>query len=342
MDGLRPQQAPNRWSAAATVAWLLGHRQAAAVVLLAGAASMWCGSQWPQAVAPLATTDGLDRQDLLTLHTLGLDRWALSLPVAMWSVAAVAVALLRLWFVGDTTASPPASGLRRAALHVAWAAALAVWTAWLWSAAAETPAVVVDVAVASKPQPAQAWTADAGRLAPAVGTWLGACQQQRTQLACQIDGPQGPWRFAVTAGAASTEGPWQWTWLARTVDPAADHFSLDLPASAGNRTPRRIALQSGRAIDTPETQTRWLPAVPAAAGPFVAAVVPGRLSVWTSPALATHPRAAARIQGGEVVRLSLSPRRTAQWLWPLVWPLLAVAAWLTWGPQQRRPAKELA
>ncbi len=336
MDGQQPHQTPRPWSAATTAAWLLRHRDAPAVCLMVGAALLWCGSQWPQWAAPRIATDGLDRQDLLTVQTLGLDRWAASLPIAAWTVCMVAVAVVTGWQRWDRGA------LRlRTVCGLLWGLTVVAWCGWLATAASVPAAVVVDVPLSAAPSPpappapVQAWVADAGRLAPAPGRWLCACHAEGERRLCQLQGPQGSWRVSLAAGEGVVDGPWRWTWLAHSADPAARRFELDAPAATAEGPPRRVALLAGEAVDTPAVQTRWIPAVAAAGGPLVVSASARGLSLWSSPALTASRAPSATVRSAGIVRLSLAPHRPTGWLWPLAWLALALAAAATWWPQRQ-------
>lgn len=319
--------------AAPATLWLLRHPQASSAVLVLGAVLLWLGSQWPQVQAPLVAADGLAREDHLTLQALGLHRWVGSLPIVMWTIAALAVAVGR-WVLGATRLPVVAV--------VAWGATALCWLGWAsWAASAPQP-VFVDVAVDVADLPAQAWAADAGRLGPAPGRWAGKCQRQDREIHCQIQGPQATWSVQLAAGRSETRGDVQLTWVGRA--PAITAPGFDFLAPQGTQPASLVRLQDGKAIDTPALRARWLPAVATVSGPAVLQLGENASQIWTSPALAgpssASPRATARVQTGELARIAVAPTspRAQLWAWALV--ALAVAVLLSWpvGSGVHRPA----
>lgn len=300
------------WAAARS---LVLHPAAPVAILLVGALIAWLGSQWPQSHAPLLTADGLARLDLITLDELGFDRLMTSLPVLLWLIAAVAVAAVRWRFSTPREMASQTLGLTAA---VAAAAAMAT--------AAADPPILMDLPVEAGVAAVTAVKPDAGRLAPATGTWAGRCTlagASANQLSCKVEALGRSWVVELAPGRPSRQDGHQWTWLA--TGPAIGSRVFDARLPTGNPSaPAIVRLQADRPVDVAQLGTRLLPTATRSTGPVLLALpekAPSQL--WTAAPVAPKGSRGAELRTAPMVRLQLAPASAAAWLW---WLALAAAA----------------
>ncbi len=300
------------WAAARN---LVLHPAAPVAILLCGALIAWLGSQWPQTHAPLLAADGLARLDLITLQELGFDRLLTSLPVLLWLLAAVAVAAVRWRFSSPREMASQTLGLTAA---VAAAAAMA-------TAPSQAP-ILMDLPVEAAVAGVSAAGPDAGRLAPATGTWSGRCTlagASGNQLSCKIEALGRSWVVELAPGRPSRQDGQQWTWLASGPAVGSRVFDARLPTAKGS-APAIARLQADRAVDVAPLATRLLPVATRSAGPVLLALpdkAPSHL--WTATSVAPKGIRGAEVRTAPIVRLQLAPASPAAWLW---WLALAAAA----------------
>ena len=298
------------WAAARN---LVLHPAAPVAILLSGTLIAWLGSQWPQSHAPLLTANGLARLDLITLEELGFNRLMNSLPVLLWLIAAVAVAAVRWRFATPREMASQTMGLTAA---VAAAAAMAT--------ASADPPILMDLPVETGVAGVTALKPDAGRLAPATGTWSGRCTlagASANQLSCKIEALGRSWVVELAPGRPSRQDGQQWTWLASGPTVGSRVFDARLP-TADPAAPAIVRLQADRPVDVAQMATRLLPVATRSAGPVLLALpqkAPSHL--WTAAPLAPKGGRGAEVRTAPVVRLQLAPASPATWLW---W--LAIAA----------------
>lgn len=320
------------------IAALLGalRRPAAPIVLmLVGAALAVLGSQLPQAGAPHWVADGLAREDHLALATTGLDRLDAALATWLWWIAAVAIIGLRIPHA--QTAEP-----RFRWQAACWVASATCWAGWtLWSATAGS-ATWVDVGIDSADVAAQAWTADAGQIVPAVGRFAGTCKRPAgaMDIDCQLESPVGAVQVHLGPGRPDRRDGYQYTWLGR--GPAAASPLFQFVGSAGTRGPdgarTAVALQTGKPVLAQTLGSRWIPTAGAMAGPAVLVTGADGPGVWwVSPALAGSSAAAAVARAAERARIQVAPTSPAEHLWAAA--LLAAAAAVLMGADRARKAE---
>lgn len=316
------------WAAALA---LLQHPAAVVAVLLSGALLAWLGSQWPQSRAPLLAADGLARLDLIALAELGFDRVLSSLPLLLWLIAAVAVALVR-WRAAATPLAMAGQAF--------WATSAVAAAAAMWAAPA-TQTVLVDLPVEMGAAPVQAWSPDAGRLAPAAGSWAGQCTLSGAtgqQLACKLEGQGRSWVLDLAPGRPSRQDGFQWTWISSGPALGSRVWDASWPTAAGPAA--LVRLQADRAVDVPPLATRLVPVATRAAGPMVLALPSqGEAKLWSAAPLAPKAAPTAQIRTAPMVRLQLAPVSAATWMWLLAWA--AAAAAIVASPsvsRQRRPS----
>lgn len=300
------------WAAART---LVLHPTAPVAVLLTGALLAWLGSQWPQTHAPLSVADGLARLDLITLQELGLARLLTSLPVLLWLIAALAVAAARWRFSSPRELASQTLGLTGA---VAAGAAMAL-------APATTP-ILLDLPVEFTAAGVTAAQPDAGRLAPATGTWSGRCTlagAAANQLSCKVEALGRSWVIELAPGRPSRQDGQQWTWLASGPATGSRVFDARLPSPSG-AAPAIVRLQADRPVDVASLATRMVPLASRSTGPVLLALpekAPSHL--WISGTMAPKGTRGAQVRTAPIVRLQLAPASPAPWLW---WLALAAAA----------------
>lgn len=264
------------------IADVLGQPAAPAWTAIAGGALFWLGSQWPQARAPLVAADGLSRSDVLALDGLGLTAWAQSLPVILWFLVAVAVAIAR---------TGPSVWHRRGTLGRAALAALALGSMGGWLAAdARTPSPTwLDVQVVTQPTPNQpaiaAWHNQAGRSVAAPGVWSGQCTALADQqLNCTVVGPGVQTSAHLNSTRATATDAGTFAWVATLARPTAQVSAIrrsPTPAAA-----HRVDLQAGRAVQVPVWQADRVAAwVGAQTGPALLIAGPTATLVAVPPRL---------------------------------------------------------
>lgn len=311
---------------------LLQHPAAPVAVLLSGALLAWLGSQWPQSHAPLLAADGLARLDLITLSELGFARLLTSLPLVLWLIAAVAVAAVR-WRAAPTPLAMAAQAL--------WATAAAAAAAAIWTAPAAQP-VLIDLPIEAGAVPVQAWTGDAGRLAPTTGVWSGQCNlggAAASQLSCKVEGQGRTWVLELAPGRPSRQDGFQWTWLASGPALGSRVWDATWPAAAGN-PPALVRLQADRAVDVPPLATRLVPVSTRSTGPLVLALpATGEAKLWTAAPLASKVAPTAQVRTAPVVRLQFAPVAATGWMWllALAAAAAAVVASPSMTPKRRQP-----
>ena len=305
------------------IADVLGQPAAPAWTATVGAALVWLGSQWPQARAPLIVADGLSRSDVLALDGLGLTAWAQSLPVILWFLVAVAVAIAR---TGPSVWQRRGTVVRGALV----ALALGSMGGWLAADARTSSPTWLDVQVVTQQtanQPAiAAWHNQAGRSVAAPGVWSGQCTALADQqLQCTVTGPGMQTSAHLNPTRATATAAGTFAWVATFARPTAQVSAIrrsTTPAAA-----HRVDLQAGRAVQVPVWQAdRVVAWVGAQTGPAILIAGPTTTLVAVPPRLVAastdYPSVRTDSQRAPTDYLSAHSGQTARVLWLPVthWP----------------------
>lgn len=287
----------------------LAHRHAPAAVLLLGAWLAALGSQWPQARAPVATRDGMNRSDLLLQHGWQLDRWLASLPVQLWWALAVAVGVA--WLAQLRRGDRQRGDLGRwLPTGLSAVAALAFGLAVLADTVTPEPiwldvAAPADAVATTPPQPIAAWHREAGQLQTLPGTWFGLCRSLPDGLRCRVRGPGLDSQGDLRPDHALYDGGWQWQWVAKVA-----------------RAPALLGVAPGQ---LPNDTTVTGAGVVASTGPLALVTGPASSFALVAPQWAGQPGTVMAAGGWSARLLLVDP--LAGWL-PWAWLVAVVSALL--------------
>lgn len=267
-------------------------------MLVAGAAVLLLGSQWPQLRAPWPTADGLARPDLQALAVVGGSMWAQSLVVHAWTAAAIGVAIAHGW-------RGPRADWRAWVVRVAVALAIGAGLTWLTLQGAAPDPLWIDVPIAAEAGTptlplAEAWRNDHGSLAPAAGPFRGRCAPVTSaELRCQVVGPGLQLETAVGVQTAGAAAPARVHWLATLAAPA-DAWTWQPPTGDGR--PIAVPLRPGQVVAVPDWgQRRAVPVDSQVAGPAVVTLGADGSRLWAAPRLVGPGGAVATQRRTELV-----------------------------------------